>query len=259
MKNQLFRIMTVIGTVCFALSTASGFTCIASEEKIPDDITKFFEMSLNEIETQFNYQFDNGEKTIVLNISKEQLQKQLSDLEQQKEEIGNDYVLFSQAYTSLMLEKLHLQELYDAIDPDCIGISTPSGWVQAPDFLTIAEEEDDDTSFCSVTLQFWSNDITIKYNDEILTITPYEATLRTIYFINKYGDKDYFTSINIPAKAQIDIVVLGDATCDYIVDVSDAVLIARFIVEDSDVTAQRRLGKPGLLRKLPQRQATLHT
>jgi len=35
--------------------------------------------------------------------------------------------------------------------------------------------------------------------------------------------------------------------------VADVLEVFRF------VTAQRRLGKPGLLRKLPQRQATLHT
>ncbi len=242
MKKKIFAALAASVMLC-GLLTAPAAADTAEDKSVETNLSNFFELSLSEIETQLEHQFDNCDNTIVLNISKEQLQKQLSDLEQQKEEIGNDYVLFSQAYTSLMLEKLHLQEFYDAIDPDCIGISTPSAWVQAPDFFTIAEEEDDDTSFCSVTLRFWNNDITMKYNDEILTITPYEATLRTFYYINKYGDKIYFTSTNTPAIVTIDITMFGDATCDNAVDVADAVLIARFAAEDRDAvfTDQGRL------------------
>ena len=210
-----------------------------TEEKKPDEIYYFFELSLSEIETQLaqlGYKPDSTANMIALHISKEQIKRQLSDLEPQKEEIGNNYSMFSWAYNNLMLEKLHLKAIYDhVVDPDCYGIGTPSGWIKSPDFFTIVEQEGDDTSYCTVLMGFWSNDIIMQYNDEIITMTPYEATLRTFYFINEYGDKDYFTDSCIPGNVGgVEAIMFGDATCDFTVDVCDAVLIARYLAEDSE-------------------------
>ena len=203
-------------------------------------LEEFLELPLGEIETQFEYAPDEYANEVILCINQEQLKKQLADLEPQKEAIGIDYGEFASAYTLLMLEKLHLKDFYDAIAPGCFAMSTPSAWIQNPDFFTISEQEDDSSAFCMVRLQFGNSDITVKYNDETRTITPYEATLRTLYVINKYGNHDYFSMAYIPGNigpgdivGETVLILLGDTNCDSKVTIADAVLLSRYVNEDA--------------------------
>lgn len=229
--------ITFIGRILLS-STLNSYAETTTINPIESNLSAFFELPLNEIENILNSdvsQKDERQISIMIHISKEQIQKQLADLEPQKEAIATWQTTFNKAYFDLLFEKLHLTGIYDVTDPEYLNTVLPSAWIEETDPFTLVDFDGDEDALCLVEFGYY-NDVSMVYNNETITMTPYEAAQRTLYVIKTYGDTEYFTSAsdNLRGKYINNAVNSGDATCDNKVDVSDAVLIARFIAEDSE-------------------------
>ncbi len=239
MKKKILAALTASLMLCSIL-TAPAAADTAEDKSVETNLSYFFELSLDEIEERMNAdttQRDTGSVSIALSISKAQIQKQLTDLAPQKEAIEAWQISFKKAYFDLLLEKLHLTGIYDAADPEYLNTDLPSAWIDETDPFTIVESDHDESALCWVKLGY-GKDVLLEYNDETITMTPYEAAERSLYVIRTYGDKDYYTSARDDLRGKYigtDIAgVAGDANCDGFCDVSDAVLIARFVNEDRE-------------------------
>ena len=243
MKKKIFAALAASVMLCGVL-TAPAAADSAEDKSVETNLSYFFELSLDEIEERLNAdttQRDTDSVSIALSISKAQIQKQLADLEPQKEAIETWQTSFKKAYFDLLLEKLHLTGIYDAADPEYLKTILPSAWIDETDPFTIVETDHDEEALCWVKLGYGKN-VSLEYNNEALTITPYEAAQRSLYVIRTYGDKDYYTYARDDLRGKYiqegngtDIAgVAGDANCDGLCDVADAVLIARFVNEDRE-------------------------
>ena len=113
-------------------TAASASTADASEFLIPIDyseyglgcnvdnvdssyVDEFFELPLSEIESQLNVmRSEEHGGLIVVGVSNEQLRKLFTELEPQKEKIGNDVTLFRMAFFDLFLEFIRILDNFDA-------------------------------------------------------------------------------------------------------------------------------------------------
>ena len=195
MKKKIFAALAASVMLCGVL-TAPAAADSAEDKSVETNLSYFFELSLDEIEERLNAdttQRDTDSVSIALSISKAQIQKQLADLEPQKEAIETWQMSFRKAYFDLLFDKLHLTGIYDAADPEYLNTFLPSAWIDETDPFTIAETDYDADALCWVKFGYGKN-VLLEYNNETITITPYEAAQRTLYVIRTYGDKDYYTS-----------------------------------------------------------------
>ena len=175
------------------VNTLSAYAVSLQSEKLLD-LGYFFELPLNEIETQMGVsRSEANTNKIVVDFSNEQLRKLITELEPQKEEIGNDADLFRIAFFDLFLEKLHLTGVYDVIEPEYINADLPSAWWN-PINPFIVEESDSGYAYITLSYPDYQEEYVFENGDERVTVDRYEATQRSLYVINTYGDKDYFSN-----------------------------------------------------------------
>ena len=165
-------------------------------------LSEFFELSLTEIESNLNVSHTTANSNqIVVLVSNVQLKKLIGELEPQRDEIGKDAELFRIAFFDLLLDKLHLSGIYDAVVSEYLSADMPSAWWDPMHPFDV--EDCSDGSYACISLQYPENtqnpedhleEYTLRNGDTNVTVDRYELTQRSLYVINTYGNKDYFTS-----------------------------------------------------------------
>jgi hypothetical protein len=101
-------------------------------------------------------------------------------------------------------------------------------------------EESNDSSQAYITLLYpdYQEKYAFENGNEKIVVDRYEATQRSLYVMNTYGDKDYFSTAyeELTSKSAPQAVNSGDANCDNVVDISDAILVSRVAAEDTSVS-----------------------
>ena len=171
-----------------------GLMVFATEtSQTESNLSAFFELPLAEIETKYDAdvtQRDAEQVRIILAINKAQVQKQLSDLAVYKDQPD---ISFRKVYFDLMLEKMCLTGIYDVCDPDYRNTQLPGAWInENEDPFVLEEFDDDDYAHCWISLRF-EKEFSLEYKGESVLLSPYEAAMRSLYVIDTYGDKQYFT------------------------------------------------------------------
>ena len=175
-------------------------------------LTEFFELPLNRIEEQYHAQalLPKGEiSSICVSMTHAQLEKLMAELEPQREAIGKDAFRFKKAFFGILLEKLHLTGIYNTFNWDYWQTDLPSAWLEKQYPFTLGEADElDEDALCYVVLRYHpptiGNDtyslehagqriaVSLKEPEKIPDAV-YELAVRSLYVINKYGDKAYFT------------------------------------------------------------------
>lgn len=237
-------------------TAASASTADASEFLIPIDyseyglgcnvdnvdssyVDEFFELPLSEIESQLNVmRSEEHGGLIVVGVSNEQLRKLITELEPQKEKIGNDVNLFRMAFFDLFLDKLHLKGIYDTVVSEYTSTMIPSELWDPMNPFVVEESNESDLKLIILQYPHYPEEYAFENGNEKIVVDRYEATQRSLYVINTYGDKDYFTHANeeLICGSLSPAVISGDANCDAVVDISDAILVSRVAAEDTSVS-----------------------
>lgn len=187
-----------------------------AEDNKESFLSEFFELPLNEIEEHHVQSpgMTGDHSAINIGITYAQLKKLMDELEPKREWIGKDIGRFREAFFGLLLEKLHLTGIYEVFDPDYFEADLPNAWLEHryPFTLEDADEADED-ALCTVTLRYHgpygadgsADALSLDYNGQNITVSwaeeekmpdaIYELTLRSLYVINEYGDKSYFSEV----------------------------------------------------------------
>ena len=175
-------------------ATSSAASTEPKQEEV--FLSEFFESSMSEIETELGDFYSPAEPlsgTIMVGVTQNQLQKLLSELEQQRAQIM-DIDCFRQAFFELFLEKLHLKGIYEIADPNYRGAIYSIGHldfnIQGQYTAPTIEAE----ALRPICLQFpySEHSFSIDYQGETKKLSVNEMTKRALYVILKYGDRDYY-------------------------------------------------------------------
>lgn len=203
MKNRIITI-GIGAAILFSLCT-SCFSMAASAETITANtapyLSEFFELPLTEIESNLNVSHTTANSNqIVVSVSNAQLKKLIGELEPQRDEIGKDAELFRIAFFDLLLDKLHLSGIYDAVVSEYLSTDMPSAWWDPMHPFDV--EDCSDGSYACISLQYPENtqnpedhleEYTLQNGDTNVTVDRYELTQRSLYVILTYGDRAYFS------------------------------------------------------------------
>ena len=216
-------------------------------------LSEFFELSMSEIETELGDFYSPAEQQlsgmIMVGVTQNQLQKLLSELEQQRAQI-KDIDCFHQAFFELFLEKLHLKGIYEIADPNYRDAIYSIGHLDfniQGQYTAPTIEAEAWRPICLRFSNYTSSEypFSIDYQGETKKLSVNEMTKRALYVILKYGDRDYFEDAHEETAGVLVLpdnsndILCGDVDCNGAVQIADAVLLARYLAEDPvEVSAQ---------------------
>ena len=200
--KKLIAVFVSITLIVMQAVSMSAISSAASTEPKQEDVflSEFFELSLSEIETELGdwyspTKLQNG--MIMVGVTRNQLQKLLSELEQRRAQI-TDIDCFRQAFYELFLEKLHLKGIYEIADPSyrdasCLIDNWNYNNIQNQ-YTALTIEEGSMAPICLRFPNYTSSEypFSIDYQGETKKLSVYEMTKRALYVILKYGDRDYY-------------------------------------------------------------------
>jgi len=230
----------------FELTVETEVTAI---EKVSSDsyLSEFFELSVDEIKEKIG---DIESSKIIIVINNKQLGKIISELENQKNEIGSDYIKFKAAFWDLLLDKLHLSGIYNILNPLYVDtLDLPRKWWNKSDMFHV-EEDNNPYSHCMLSIGLSSPIHPLYYGGKEVPITSEEAVLRELYVIETYGDKEYFKDVFVGMVALSDLLNsdekkdtlttdLGDINADGNVDLTDLSELSLTIIGDKTLTERQ--------------------
>ncbi len=187
-------------SACMTLAS-SAVSAAVIQDTNPGYFSEFFELPLTEIESNLNVSHTTANSNqIVVSVSNVQLKKLIGELEPQRDEIGKDAELFRIAFFDLLLDKLHLSGIYDAVVSEYLSADMPSAWWDPMHPFDV--EDCSDGGYACISLQYPENtqnpedhleEYTLRNGDTNVTVDRYELTQRSLYVILTYGDRAYFS------------------------------------------------------------------
>ena len=209
----------------------------ADAEREKQYLSEFLELSAEEIEAELGNRFRlAGPASIELFIDKFQMSELRAEAQTAKVQDGTGG--FRHAFIAALLDKLHLKGVYDLIDPRYEFVGGLPAYIDDRQFLSELSKYD----VTEIVLSFnaWNGREDYRTTDDqrkVLKMSANERTMRALYVILKYGDKQYYCD-----AGQLELCVLqteGDVDCNGQIAIADAVLLARYLAEDAvTVTAQ---------------------
>lgn len=229
-----------------------GTGCLDDEEpeQTNTQLSEFLELPIEEIKAELGNRFaptasgSSAKNAIVIILEGRHLTAIEAETVSKMNDAGKRSL--RSAFISMFLEKMHLKEVYDLLDPRYEYIGLLNSCVN--DQQALAElSELSKHGGVEIVLSFynWRGREDYHTTDDqrkVLKMSDQERAMRALYTVLKYGDKQYYCDAGqllLDRSTAPTAPTEGDADCNGAVQIADAILLSRYLAEDPvAITAQ---------------------
>lgn len=226
-----------------------GTGCLDDEdpEQANTQLSEFLELPIEEIKAELGNRFvqtasgSAARYTIVIILEGRHLTAIEAETVSKMNDAGKRSL--RSAFISMFLEKMHLKEVYDLLDPRYEYIGLLRSCVN--DQQALSELSKHDVVEIGLSFYNWRGREDYHTTDDqrkVLKMSDQERAMRALYTVLKYGDKQYYCDagqLELCGPTEPTEPTKGDTDCNGAVQIADAILLSRYLAEDPVViTAQ---------------------
>ncbi len=252
MKTKRFT-AAVLSMILAVLQVFCGTALWASaegdenSEQTSSQLSEFLELPIEEIEAELGNRFVQAASgsaaryTITIILEGRQISALRAGLGSKMIDAEKGGLRY--AFISLFLEKMHLKEVYDLLDPRYEYIGLLNSCVNEEQVSSeLSELSKHEAVEIGLGLYNWKGREDFRTTDDqrkVLKMSDQERAMRALYTVLKYGDKQYYCDAGQLELCGPTEPTKGDVDCNGALQIADAVLLARYLAEDAvTVTSQ---------------------